>query len=174
MAVTSRNLHQERRPAVTLPSGSVSTLAYVITAGLALLAVYVLLSSVVGWGRVAMDDVRYGRPRTFHLTAMVGHDEANGAPTQLMALNLNRQVMVVEVPGGDATKTRALVGPYLFGADEDLTPVTMRLADVNNDNLPDLIVRVKDEEMVYINRDGAFNLATPEERQKLLATPPAS
>lgn len=169
MAVTSRNLHPERRSVVTLPTGSASTLAYVITAGLALLAMYVLLSGVVGWGQAKIDDLRYGRPRTFQLSAMVGHGEENGTPTQLMALNLNRQVMVIEVPGGDATKTRALVGPYLFGANEDLTPVTMRLADVNHDNVPDLIVRVKDEEMLYLNHDGAFNLITPEERQKLLS-----
>jgi len=56
----------------------------------------------------------------------------------------------------------------LFGAGEDLTPVTMRLTDVNGDGGADLIVRVKDEEMVYANRDGAFSLISAEERQRLM------
>lgn len=168
MAVTSRDLRNERRPAISIPRGNFSSIAYIVTGLLALLAVYVLLSSVIGWGRVALDDLRYGRPRTFHLSANVGLPEEANAPTHFIAMNLDRQVVILEIPGGDATKTRALPGPYLFGAGEDLTPVTMRLADVNGDSAADLIVRVKDEEMVYINRDGSFNLITAEERQQLI------
>jgi hypothetical protein len=168
MAVTSRDLRNERRPVVNLPAVKLGSAAYIVTGMLALLAIYVLLTSVVGWGRVLVDDMRYGRPRTFHLTANVGRAEEANAPTHLIAMNLDRQVVILEIPGGDSTKTRALPGPYLFGAGEDLTVVTMRLADVNGDSADDLVVRVKDEEMVYINRDGAFNLITAEERQQLL------
>jgi hypothetical protein len=134
----------------------------------ALLAVYVLLSGVVSWGQTLLDDVRYGRPRTFHLTANVGRAEEAAAPTHLIAMNLDRQVVILEIPGGDSARTRTLPGPYLFGAGEDLTPVTMRLADMNGDQLVDLIVRVKNEEMVYLNREGSFNLITAEERQRLI------
>jgi hypothetical protein len=134
----------------------------------ALLAVYVLLSGVVSWGQTLIDDVRYGRPRTFHLTANVGRAEEAAAPTHLIAMNLDRQVVILEIPGGDSARTRTLPGPYLFGAGEDLTPVTMRLADMNGDQLVDLIVRVKNEEMVYLNREGSFNLITAEERQRLI------
>ncbi|MBX0329526.1 hypothetical protein K2Z83_17790 [Oscillochloris sp. ZM17-4] len=168
MAVTSRDLRNERRPAVSIPRGNVGSIAYIVTGILAMLAAYVLLSSVIGWGRTLIDDMRYGRPRTFHLTENVGRPEEASAPTHLIAMNLDRQVVILEIPGGDATKTRALPGPYLFGAGEDLTPVTMRLTDVNSDGAPDLIVRVKDEEMVYANRDGSFNLITAEERQQLM------
>jgi hypothetical protein len=168
MAITSRDLHPERRTIITIPTTrSASTLAYVITGGLALLAIYVLLSGAVSLSKTLIDDVRYGRPRTYQITAQVGHDETGGTATQLIAMNLNRQVMILEVPGGDATKTRALMGPYLFGAGEDLTPVTMHLEDANNDGLPDLVVQVKNEEMIYMNRDGNFALITPEERQQL-------
>lgn len=170
MAVTGRDLYPERRSVITLPSRSASRMAYWITIGLALLAIYVLLSSIVGWGQVTLDDLRYGRPRTFHLSAEVGHGDGNGVATRLIALNLDRQVMVIEIPGGDASKTRTLTGPYLFGAGEDLTPVTMRLEDVNHDKAPDLVVSVKAEEMVYINRDGEFKLITPEERQQIMTS----
>ncbi len=168
MAVTGRDLHNERRPHVNLRVKNVSSVAYGVTGVLALLAIYLLLSSLVSWGQVVIDDVRYGRPRTFHLTANVGRAEEASAPTHMIAMNLERQVVVLEIPGGDSMKTRALPGPYLFGAGEDLTPVTMRLADVNSDDAPDLVVQVKNEEMVYINRDGSFQLITAEERQQLL------
>ncbi|MEI7769068.1 MAG: hypothetical protein WCI67_03715 [Chloroflexales bacterium] len=167
MAVTSRDLRNERRPIISLPRGNVGSIAYIVTGLLALLAAYVLLSGLIGWGRTLIDDLRYGRPRTFQLSASVGRPEEASAPTHLIAMNLDRQVVILEIPGGDATKTRTLPGPYLFGAGEDLTPVTMRLADMNADGVLDLIVRVKDEEMVYINRDGAFKLITAEERQQL-------
>ncbi len=168
MAVQSRELRGERRTTLNLPIRNVGSIAYIVTGLLALLAIYVLLSSVIGAGRVFLDDIKYGRPRTFHLSANVGRPEEANAPTHLIAMNLDRQVVIMEIPGGDATKVRTLPGPYLFGAGEDLTPVTMRLADVNGDNAPDLIVRVKDEEMVYVNRDGSFSLITAEERQRLM------
>jgi hypothetical protein len=168
MAVTSRDLPKPRRRPITVSTGSVNSIAYIITGLLALLAIYVLLSSVISWGQVMVDDMRYGRPRTFHLTANVGRPEEANAPTHLIAMNLDRQIMVLEIPGGDQAQVRTLPGPYLFGAGEDLTPVTMRLSDVNADELPDLLVRVKDEEMVYLNRDGAFQLITAEERQQIL------
>jgi hypothetical protein len=168
MAVQSRELRGERRTSIGLPVKNVGGVAYIITGILALLAIYVLLSSVIGAGRVFVDDIKYGRPRTFHLTANVGRPEEASAPTHLIAMNLDRQVVILEIPGGDSTRVRTLPGPYLFGAGEDLTPVTMRLADMNGDGADDLIVRVKDEEMVYVNRDSAFNLITAEERQQLL------
>ncbi len=168
MAVQSRDLRNERRVPITLSLKGAGNIAYLVTGILALLALYVLLNSAFNVGRVMIDDMKYGRPRTFHLTANVGRAEEAGAPTHLVAMNLDRQVVILEIPGGDATKIRTLPGPYLFGAGEDLTPVTMRLADMNSDSAPDLVVRIKDEEMVYINRDGAFSLITPEERQRLI------
>lgn len=168
MAVQSRNLGPERRAPLSLPIGNVGNIAYLITGVLALLAAYVLLSSVIGFGRTQIDTLRYGYPRTYHLSATVGRPEEASGPTHLIAMNLERQVVILELPGGDATKVRTLPGPYLFGDGEHLTPVTMRLADMNGDGAADLVVRVKNEEMVYINRDNSFNLITAEERQQLV------
>jgi hypothetical protein len=168
MAVRGRDLQNERRVSINAIPANIGSIAYIVTGLLALLAVYVLVSSLIGWGKVVVDDMRYGRPRTFHLTANVGRAEEANAPTHLIAMNLERQVVVLEIPGGDSTKTRALPGPYLFGAGEDLTPVTMRLADVNGDGAADLVVQVKNEEMVYINRDNAISLITAEERQQII------
>jgi hypothetical protein len=75
--------------------------------------------------------------------------------------------MIIEIPGGDASKTRTLTGPYLFGAGEDKTPVLLRFDDLNRDGSKDLIVNVKNEEIVYLNKEGQFQPITPEERTKL-------
>jgi hypothetical protein len=114
-----------------------------------------------------MDDLKYGRPRTSQLTANVGHGEANGALTHFVAMNLNRQVTVIEFPGGDVTKPRVIVGPYLFGRAEDLTVVKLRVEDVNGDDKKDLLVQVKEERLVYINDGAAFRPITAEELAKL-------
>lgn len=120
--------------------------------------------------RLLRDDWRYGRPRTMLLTAHVGHEEQPGRPTQLIALNMNRQVAVLEIPGGDVAKTRTLMGPYLFGADEDLTPVKITLALINSDKEPDLVVSIKQEEIIYLNDSGNFRLITDAERAELAGT----
>lgn len=143
-----------------LPSG-------VLTAILLAVLLFLAAQLVVARIRLLRDDWRYGRPRTMQLTAYVGHEEPPGRPTQLIALNLSRQVAVIEIPGGDVTKTRTLLGPYLFGADEDLTPVRITLALINGDKEPDLVVSIKEEEIIYINDSGAFRLINDAERATL-------
>jgi hypothetical protein len=114
-----------------------------------------------------LDDWRYGYPRTMHLVASVGHEEQPGQPTRFVAMNLSQRPVVFEIPGGDVSKTRVIELPYLFGADEDLTPVRITLGLINGDKLPDLIVNVKDEEVIYINENGGFRLISGEERAAL-------
>jgi hypothetical protein len=114
-----------------------------------------------------LDDWHYGYPRTMHLVASVGHEAQPGSPTRFIALNLDRQPVVMEIPGGDIDKARILKLPYLFGADEDLTPVRITLGLINGDKLPDLVVNVKDEEVIYINDSGNYRLITDAERAGL-------
>lgn len=172
MAVTSRDLHNTGtlRRQVTHPipiARSYRTAArmpYLFTLLLCLIAVALLANSVMTWAQIKIDDMRYGRPRTMQLSGFVGHNESAGVQTQFVAMNLNRRVVVFEIPGGDVAQTRTLTGPYLFGANEDLTPVRLRLQAVNPDNLLDLVVSVKNEEIIYINEAGSFRLIKPEER----------
>jgi hypothetical protein len=167
MAVTSKDL----RPAQYAPSPALPrrlhVAAYATTLLLAALAVYAAISLVVSKVHVLVDDLRYGWPRTTQLDAFVGHDEASGQPTHLIAINLDRQVVVIELPGGDPSKVRTIAGPYLFGADEDLTPVFLDLRDMDGDGTLDLLLDVRREQIVYLNKDGAFRLPTPEEQALL-------
>lgn len=169
MAVTHKSLRsaQAAQPRGGVLLHRVQVLAYGVTVILAAVAIYVVISLLLGKVNVLIDDLRYGRPRTTQLDAFVGHDEAAGQPTHLMAINLNRQVTVIELPGGDASKTRTLSGPYLFGANEDLTPLRLQVRDVDGDGQPDLLLDIRQEQLVYLNRDGAFRLPTPEEQAAL-------
>lgn len=151
-------------PALPDPSRALTTVAVV---GALAVILYFGITSLMAWTQVKMDDLKYGRPRTSQLSANVGHGEANGALTHFVAMNLNRQVTVVEFPGGDVSKPRVIVGPYLFGRAEDLTVVKLRVEDVNGDDKKDLLVQVKDERLVYINDGAAFRPITADELAKL-------
>jgi hypothetical protein len=164
---TARVGSPQQRTQIALPAISLHWVAYIVTALLALLAIYAIMGNVMGWGRSRFDDIRYGATRTFQADEVVGHDDGAGTPTHFIAMNLNRQVVVIEIPGGDPSKTRTLTGPYLFGAGEDKTPVLLRFDDLNRDGSKDLVVNVKNEEIVYLNKEGQFQPITAEERLRL-------
>jgi hypothetical protein len=189
MAVTSRNLRtnyprqsmgrrlvrvtapqqalrrsQTKQPPTTLPAIWINRLLW---AGVVVLLA-LLLGTLSGIFGVWIDDLRYGRPRVSHLVANVGHESAQGLPSEFMAINLNRRVVVLEFPGGDASKARTLIGPYLFGAGEDLTPITLSTHDLNNDARPELLVNIKNEQLIYINQADGFRMITAAEQASLL------
>lgn len=174
MAIRSQEIRStvrsqgQARSTLTIPSISFHSFAYLVTGLLALIAIYAIMGNVMTWGRSRLDDLRYGSTRTFQMQAVVGHEDGEGTPTQLIAMNLNRQVVIVEIPGGDPAKIRTLSGPYLVGAGEDKTPVLLQLEDLNRDGAKDLVVNVKNEAIIYLNKDGQFQPITPEERMKLV------
>jgi len=169
MAVTSKNMSSAQRLRSQHPAAPrrLHVGAYAITLLLAVLAVYALVGMLMGKLHVAVDDLRYGRPRTAQIDGFVGHDEAPDRPTHLMAINLNRQLVVIELPGGDPSKARTFAGPYLFGAEEDLTPVALSLRDMDGDGKADMLLDVRRERIIYLNRDGSFRLPTAEEDAQL-------
>ncbi|HEX8218348.1 MAG TPA: hypothetical protein VF914_03940 [Chloroflexia bacterium] len=173
-AVPRTQAHPQQRPSerteraagegVSLSRAQAKALAMAVGAMIALLALYVVVSTVVQWAQVKLDDFQYGRPRTSQMDAYVGHSEAEGSPSHFIAMNLNRRVTILQLPGGDSTKATAIVGPYLFGQGEDLTPVVMNVQDVNADAKPDLVVSVKSEQLLYLNDGATFKMASPEEQ----------
>jgi hypothetical protein len=171
MAVISRPTRNSRR--VALPGEMRQALsswwAAALTYLLLLVLGYLLLTPVFAWGQRRLDDVRYGFPRTTQLSGHVGHDEAGGDPSHLIALNLRGQVSILELPGGDPAKTRAIVGPYLVGADGAYVVPHLSLEDVNGDGQPDLLLQVREEIVVYINEHGTFRLMTPAERAQFVS-----
>lgn len=170
MAVTSRNLHQPapRRVVGIAPwRPRLDLLTPYLRIALMIAVGYAVIALVTGQGQIWLDDLRYGRPRTQHVSGVVGYNETTGEPTHIITMNLNRRVVVIALPGGDASKAQTLQGPYLFGVNEDLTPAVSRLHDVNNDGKNDLVLSVKQEEIIYINTGDSFRLINAEERQQL-------
>jgi len=171
MAVTSRDLHQQPTrktlPAAPVSWPQVQVNRQYVQIGIVLGLAFIMMHLLIGRGQTWIDDLRYGRPRTVQVSAYVGHNEQAGQPSHFVAMNLNRRVIVIELPGGDSAKAQTLQGPYLFGANEDLTPVMLRVKDLNNDKKGDLVIAVKNEEIIYINTGDTFRLITNDERQKL-------
>jgi hypothetical protein len=160
------------RPAHALKqrvSGRFHPLLYLGVGMLAMLLLWVLLTAFIGWFNTTLDDLHYGRPRTFQTDAYVGHNE-NGVPSHFIAINLNRHIEVIELPGGDATHARIYLGPQLYGSSDDLVPVTLKFIDVNNDHKPDMIVSFQDSRIVFINDQGGFRPLLASERDQVEQT----
>ncbi len=134
---------------------------------IAMLVLWTVLSSVFGWFVTTVDDIRYGRPRTYQTDAFVGHSEQSGTPSHFIAINLNRRIEIIELPGGDATHAKIYLGPQLYGANDDLTPVTLTFIDVNGDHKPDMIVNFQSSRIVFINDQGGFRPLLPAERHQV-------
>jgi hypothetical protein len=135
---------------------------------IAMLALFLLLSSAATWIQATKDDLTYGRPRTFHIDAVVGHNDSRSNPTHFIALNLNRHVQVIEIPGQDESKERTFQITTLFGDGEDVTPVTLSFKDVNADGKLDMLIHIQDQTLVMMNDNGTFRPAKPGEVKGLV------
>jgi hypothetical protein len=134
------------------------------------LILWTALSAVTGWFTTVLDDIHYGRPRTYQTDAWVGHEQS-GSPSHFIAINLNRHIEIIEFPGGDAAHARIYMGPQLFGENDDLVPVTLRFVDVNGDKKPDMIASFQGSRVIFINQDnGTFRMAQPSERRQIEQT----
>ncbi len=139
-------------------------LLYLGVGMIAMLLLWTVLSGIFGWFATTLDDIRYGRPRTYQTDAFVGHNEQGGTPSHFLALNLNRRIEIIELPGGDATHAKIYLGPQLYGPNDDLTPVTLTFVDVNGDHKPDMIVNFQSSRIVFMNDQGGFRPLQPSER----------
>lgn len=134
---------------------------------LVMLVLWTLLTMAASWWSTTWDDIHYGRPRTFQVDAVVGHNDSPTSPSHFIAINLNGRIEVIEFPGGDASKARIYIGPQLYGPGEDLIPVTLSFVDVNGNHVPDMLIHFQSSHIIYINDQGSFRPAHPDEIQKV-------
>ena len=128
----------------------------VIVGMLLMAALFLMMSTLSSWWQVHQDDVTYGRPRTYQVDAVVGHNDSVTNPSHFIFLNLNRHVVIIELPGGETAHARIYNGPTLFGNNQDLTPVTAEFKDVNGDGKLDMIVHIQNQVLVFINDGTQF------------------
>jgi hypothetical protein len=131
------------------------------------LALWLLVTTAISWTTTMLDDLHYGRPRTFQTDAWVGHNEQTGQPSHFIAINLRRHIQIIEFPGGDATHARIYSGPQLYGANDDLTVVTLTFVDVNGDHQPDMIINFQNSRSIFINDKGGFRPLLPGEHARV-------
>lgn len=132
---------------------------WLVFVGLSLLAMligYVSLNAFGAWWQTHSDDSTYGRPRTFQADAVVGHGDSQAHPSHFIAMNLNRHVIVIEIPGGDVSRAIIYTGPVLLGDGQNLTPVTLSFADANGDGKPDMQLHILDQTIVFLNNGTKF------------------
>jgi hypothetical protein len=128
--------------------------------GLALLVMvagFLALSTLGSWWQVQQDDWHYGRPRTAQYDAVVGHNgDAAANPSHFIAMNLNRKIIVIEIPANDPAQAHIYLGPTLVGDGQDVTPVTLSFEDRNGDGRPDLNIHIGDQVIVFLNNGKQF------------------
>jgi hypothetical protein len=168
MAVTSKPLTSAR--ALARPGAWIAWLLQAFLYATVLLTLTLAVNRGMGWAQRSLDDLRYGMPRTVHLAEVVGGGDSMAAPTRFIALNIDGQVSVLVLPGGDASRLVTLPGPYVIGDHGSAAVPLLALADLTGDGAPDLLLTIRGETIVYGNHDGTFALLTLEERARL-ATP---
>ncbi|MGH2496117.1 MAG: hypothetical protein ACRDIV_15595 [Ktedonobacteraceae bacterium] len=123
---------------------------------LVMLLAWTGLQALSSWWSLHQDDVTYGRPRTAQYDVVVGHSDSPSSPTHFIAMNLDAEVVVIELPGGDITKAHIYQGPHLFGTGAALYPVTLSFPDVGGKGQPNMDVHVQGQTIIYLNQNGQF------------------
>ena len=145
------------------PKRHAHPLLYLGLGMLGMMALWVLGTMVVSWWNLTQDDIHYGRPRTFQTDMVVGHSDSADHPSHFIAINVNHHVEVIEFPGGDASKAKIYLVSTLIGDGQDLAVVTLSFKDVNGDGRLDMIVNVANNHFVFLNDNGQFRPARPDE-----------
>ena len=139
---------------------------------IAMLVLFVVGSLVVTWGGQIHDNLVYGTPRTYQTNAVVGHGDSAAHPSHFIAINYNRQAVVIEWMGGNAAKSVDYVVPYyIVGDNSNLVPVTVEFHDVNGDGKPDMVIHIhlknQDQTFVFINDGTKFRAPTASDKIQL-------
>src|SRR5260221_4282233 len=125
------------------------------------------LTYLVALGQTTLNGWHYSRPRTFQTDAVVGHGDSASNPSHFIAVNLNRHVLVIEVPGGDPSKAKIYPITTLFGDGQDLTPVTLTFKNVNGEGKLNMKINSQDQTLVMINENGGVRPLQPREKIEL-------
>jgi hypothetical protein len=123
---------------------------------LVMIALWAGGSYFIAWWTNHQNDSAYGMPRTYQTDAIVGHSDSSTNKTHFIAINLNRHIVIIELPGGDSSKAKIYSVTTLYGDGQNLTPVTLSFKDVNGDGLLDMEIHIQDQTIVLINENGGF------------------
>jgi hypothetical protein len=140
-------------------------LVYVGIVMLVMVGGWIALTTFTSWWQVTQDDLHYGRPRTVHVDAYVGHNESPGNPSHFIAMNMKGHIEIIEFQGGDPSKAKVYIGPVIVG--QDLAVPELTFKDVNGDHKPDMILSIQQSRFIFINENGGFRALRPGENVEM-------
>ncbi|HEU5376687.1 MAG TPA: hypothetical protein VFV38_14725 [Ktedonobacteraceae bacterium] len=146
----------ENVPAVSRKRRRFRWLFWVGLVLLVMIVGYVGLGAFGSWWTNHQNDVTYGYPRTFQVDSVVGHHDSTNHPSHFIAVNLKGRITIIEIPGGDVSKSVIYTGPTLLGDGSDLTPVTLSFSHSNGNGKPNMLVHVADQTIVFLNNGTKF------------------
>jgi hypothetical protein len=116
---------------------------------------WVIFGALSNWWQDKQNDWTYGNPRTFQTDQAVGINDSPQTPSHFIAMNLNGDVFVLDIEGGNPTKAQSI--PVIgLSSDQDGDPVTISFQDVNGDRKPDMLVHVASFTIVFLNTGKTF------------------
>ena len=87
-----------------------------------MIAGYIVLNIVGNWWTNTTNGWAYGYPRTYQTDHNVGHGTTQDSMSHFIAENLNGRIIVIEIPGGDPSKSEIYIGPRLVRERAGLNP----------------------------------------------------
>jgi len=138
-----RYIYEEAPEQPVTQKRKIHWLLFVGIAMIVMLAGWFALSALGTWWQTHQDDATYGNPRTYQTDAVVGHADSSTSPTHFIGVNLNGNIIVIELPGGNAAKARSYTITSIPGNSGN-PPVKLVFQDINRDGKLDLIVQIGD------------------------------
>jgi hypothetical protein len=129
---------------------------YVGVGMIAALALWFSFSTILAWGTAKYNDLVYGYPRFYQTDAVVGHGDSPAHPSHFVAMNLHGQVIVIELPASNPSKSYEYIGPDLIANGDDLIPITLSFSDVNHNGKPEMIIHIENREVIFCNDGTKF------------------
>ncbi len=152
--------HHEPHTTGGPPSGTdASRERTILTLGIGMLLTFALIflgQLALTWVNVTLDDLHYGRPRTYQADAVVGHGDSAANPSHFIALNERGHIEIIELPGGDPAHAKIYVGPQIYGSGADLVVVTLQFRDIQHTHRPEMIVLFQSSQVVFYNTGEGF------------------
>jgi hypothetical protein len=135
---------------------SMHWMVYVGIGMIVAIVLWVSFSALLAWGTSEYNNIVYGYPRTYQTDAVVGHGDSPAHPSHFIAINLHGQVIVIELPAGNPSKSYEYIGPDLIANGDDQIPITLSFSDVNHDGKPDMIIHIQNREIYFCNSGTKF------------------
>ena len=134
---------ETQRPSRTRPKIQLHWLVFAGVSLLLMIAGWIAFTDLGSWWQTHQDDSTYGNPRTYQTDAVVGHEDSSSNPSHFIALNLKGEILVLELPGGNATKARSYPITSLPG-NQNNPPVKIIFQDLNHDGKVDMLIQIGD------------------------------